>query len=136
MARGYVESRSRHGVWVSRMKNYLFVMRHLPHFSSRVQETLDQMLTTAAFDQTVSVLFVDDGVFQLKQAQDPESMVLKNTAAMFLALEMYEINNLYVEAESLAERGLSVNDLILPIEVVPREGVGGLLNRHDVVISD
>ena len=63
-------------------------------------------------------------------------MVLKNTAAMFLALEMYEINNLYVEAESLAERGLSVNDLILPIEVVPREGVGGLLNRHDVVISD
>ena len=111
-------------------------MRHLPHFSSRVQETLDQMLTTAAFDQTVSVLFVDDGVFQLKQAQDPENMVLKNTAAMFLALEMYEINNLYVEAESLAERGLSVTDLILPAKVVPRKGVSSLLNRHDVVISD
>jgi len=136
VARGYTESRSRHGVWVSRMKSYLFVMRHLPHFTSRVQETLDQMLTTAAFDQTVSVLFIDDGVFQLKQGQDPENMALKNTAAMFLALEMYEINNLYVEAESLAERGLSVTELILPAKVIPRESVSGLLKQQDVAISD
>ena len=111
-------------------------MRHVPHFSSRVQETLDQMLTTAAFDQTVSVLFVDDGVFQLKQGQNSENMALKNTAAMFLALEMYDINNLYVETESLAERGLTVEDLILPVKELPRASVNELLKNHDVTISD
>jgi len=118
------------------MKKYLFVMRQPPHFSSRVQETLDQMLTTAAFDQTVGVLFVDDGVLQLKKGQNSEKMALKNTAAMFSALEMYDINKLYAETESLVERGLSAEDLILVVEKLPRASVIELLKNHDVMISD
>jgi len=118
------------------MKSFLFVMRHPPHFSSRVQETLDQILTTAAFDQAVSVLFVDDGVLQLKQGQHPENMVLKNTSAMLSVLEMYEINNLYIEAESLSDRGLTSADSILPAKVVPRSAVNDLLKEYDVVLSD
>ena len=111
-------------------------MRHKPHFSSRVQETLDQMLTTAAFDQNVSVLFLDDGVLQLKKGQRSEKMALKNTSAMLLSLELYDINDLYVEAESLAERGLTVSDLILPAKVVPRIQVTELLKKSNVMISD
>lgn len=111
-------------------------MRRPPHFSSRVQEALDQMLTTAAFDQAVSVLFVDDGVLQLKQGQQPENMVLKDTSAMLLVLEMYEINNLYIEVESLTERGLTIDDSILPANLVPRSSVNDLLNQHDVVLTD
>ncbi|MGY6274177.1 sulfurtransferase complex subunit TusC [Methylomonas sp. MgM2] len=118
------------------MKNYLFVMRQPPNLNSRVQETLDQMLTTAAFDQSVGVLFVDDGVYQLKRGQDSEHMTLKNTAAMFLALELYDIGNLFVEAESLFDRGLSIDDLILAVTVVRRTELNDLLKRHDVLISD
>lgn len=116
------------------MKKYLFVMRHLPHVSSHVQETLDQMLTTAAFDQTVSVLFVDDGVLQLKTGQNPQPMGVKNTAAIFQVLALYEINDLYVEAESLFYRGLTVDELILPVQVIPRAEVNALMQRHAIVI--
>ena len=116
------------------MKNYLFVMRRLPHLNSQVQETLDQMLTTAAFDQSVAALFIDDGVWQLKQGQDPSTMVLKNTAAMFSALEMYDIDKLYVETESLSERGLGACDLILPVQLVSRAEVNDLLKRYQVLI--
>lgn len=118
------------------MKNYLFVMRHPPHISSHVQEALDQMLTTAAFDQSVTVLFLDDGVFQLKTGQNPQDMALKNTAAIFTALELYEIKDVFVETESLAERGLSMDDLILPVRAVPRAGVNELMRRHDLVVPD
>lgn len=118
------------------MKTYLFVMRHPPHVSSHAQETLDQILTTAAFDQAVSVLFLDDGVCQLKTGQNPQGMALKNTAAMFTALELYEVNDVFVEAESLADRGLSVADLILPVRSIPRADVNRLIQRHDVVIPD
>lgn len=111
-------------------------MRHLPHVSSHVQETLDQLLTTAAFDQTVSVLFLDDGVCQLKSGQNPHGMALKNTAAIFTALELYEVTDVFVEAESLADRGLSVDDLILPVLSIPRTDVNALIRRHDVVIPD
>lgn len=118
------------------MKRYLFVMRHLPHLSSHVQEALDQILTTAAFDQAVSVLFLDDGVFQLKSRQDPQTMVLKNTAAIFTALELYEISDVFVEAESLTDSGLVLDDLILPVRVIPRAEVNTLMQRHDVIVPD
>lgn len=111
-------------------------MRHLPHLSSHVQETLDQILTTAAFDQSVSVLFLDDGVFQLKSRQDPQTMALKNTAAIFTALELYEITDVFVEAESLAHRGLVLDDLILPARAMPRADVNELIRCHDVIVPD
>ncbi|MGR8931632.1 MAG: sulfurtransferase complex subunit TusC [Gammaproteobacteria bacterium] len=116
------------------MKHYLFVMRRMPHLSLRVQETLDQILTAAAFDQDVTLLFADDGVFQLKKRQNPERMATKNTAAMFLALEMYEVNKVYVEAESLLERGLTAEDLLLPVQLISRSDIHHLIERHQVVI--
>lgn len=111
-------------------------MRHFPHFSSHVQETLDQLLTTAAFDQTVSLLFIDDGVFQLKLQQNPECMPFKNTAAIFQVLDVYDVQNLYVEAESLAAKGLDESDLILPVKVISRSAVNALMQRHDVLMPD
>ncbi|MBS4052489.1 sulfurtransferase complex subunit TusC [Methylomonas rivi] len=118
------------------MKKYLFVMRRLPHLTSHVQEALDQMLTTAAFDQSVSVLLLDDGVFQLKAGQNPQNMALKNTAAIFTALALYEIKDVFAEAESLADRGLGTDDLILPVQSIPRAAVNELMRRHDVIVPD
>lgn len=111
-------------------------MRHIPHNSSHVQETLDQLLTTAAFDQAVSLLFLDDGVFQLKSLQSSEFMPLKYTPGMFQSLEIYDIKNLYVEAESLSARGLNCNDLILPVQCIPRDAVNALIQQHDIVMPD
>lgn len=121
---------------VKPMKTYLFVMRHFPHFSSHVQETLDQLLTTAAFDQKVSLLFVDDGVCQLKSQQNAEAMLLKNTAAIFQVLDVYDINDLYVEAESLSAKGLGESDLILPVNIIKRANVNALMQQHDVLMPD
>ena len=121
---------------VKSMKSYLFVMRHFPHFSSHVQETLDQLLTTAAFDQTVSLLFIDNGVSQLKAQQNSESMPLKNTAAIFQVLDVYDIKNLYVEAESLFAKGLNEADLILPVNLIRRAEVNDFMQQHDVLMPD
>lgn len=118
------------------MKKYLFLMRRLPHHSLHVQETLDQLLTTAAFDQAVSLLFLDDGVFQLKSQQSPEFMPFKNTAAMFQSLELYDVRDIFVEAESLSSRGLTVDDLILPVRSIPRDAVNDLIQQHDIVMPD
>lgn len=119
------------------MKKYLFVMRHLPHVSSHAQETLDQMLTTAAFDQTVSVLFVDDGVLQLKRGQNSATELMgKNTAAIFNVLSIYDINQLLVENESLTDRGLRADDLILPVQIIPRNRVNAFMRQYDAIIAD
>lgn len=118
------------------MKRYLFVMRRSPHDGSHLQETLDAILTAAAFDQRVSLLFVDEGVWQLKQHQQPELLGLKDTAAIFNALEVYDVKDLYIESESMIARGLQTNDLILPATSLPRREISNLMRAHDVIIPD
>jgi tRNA 2-thiouridine synthesizing protein C len=117
------------------MKSYLFVLSSAPHSGCAIQEMLDIILTTAAFEQQVRLLLLDDAVFALKNHQQPEKYAGKDTVAIFKALEIYDVNDIYVETESLQERGLTVADLSLPIQVVRRYEVAELMKRHDIVFS-
>ena len=117
------------------MKSYLFVLRKPAHSGAHVQEMLDIILTTAAFDQMASILLLDDGVFQLKNGQHPENVGMKDTAAIFNALEIYDVNDIYTEVESLQERGLTRSDLCLPIQAFYRKDIAGLMKQFDVVFA-
>jgi len=94
------------------------------------------VLLTAAFDQPVSILLLDDGVFQLKKGQEPKSLGLKDTARIFSALEIYDVKGLYTEVESLQERGLKPSDLCLPVQEFYRKDITGLMKRFDVLVAD
>ena len=96
---------------------------------------LDIILTTAAFDQYVSLLLLDDGVFQLKNGQHPDCAGMKDTAAILNALEIYDVNDIYTELESLQERGLKVGNLCLPVQALPRKDIAGLMQGFDVVCA-
>ncbi len=115
------------------MKKFLFIMRTAPHSGIQLQERLDIVLTTAAFDQQVALLFLDDGVFQLKKLQQVEQQGLKDTLAIFNALEIYDVNDLYIEVESLQERGLKPGDLSLPVKEFYRKNINQLIQRYDVI---
>jgi len=117
------------------MKSCLFVLRKPSHSGAYVQEMLDIILTTAAFDQQVSILLLDDGVFQLKTGQHPESAGLKDTAAIFNALEIYDVTDIYTEVESLHERGLKPGDLCLPVQEFYRKDIAGLMKQFDIVFA-
>jgi len=117
------------------MKKILFVLRTPPHNGVLLQEMLDIILTTAAFDQAVSLLLLDDAVFQIKTGQHPEKTGIKDTAAAFNALGLYDVNDIYIETESLQERGLKPSSLCLPVETVARKDLAGLMTRFDVVFA-
>ena len=116
-------------------KRFLYLLRRPPHGSIFAQEGLDTVLIGAAFEQSVSLLFLDDGVFVLKRGQDPGEIGLKDFAKGFRALPDYDVERLYVEERSLAERGLTPADLIMDVETVSPERAGALIDAHDVVLS-
>lgn len=93
------------------IKKFLYVNRKAPYGTIYAQESLEVVLIGAAFDQDVSMAFLDDGVFQLTKGQDTKEIGLKNFSATFRALGDYEVTKLYVEKESLKERGLTLDDL-------------------------
>lgn len=116
-------------------KKFIYINRRAPHGTVYALEALETVLIGAAFDQDVSVLFIDDGVYQLKKDQNTESLEVKNFSKAFRALEMYDVEKLYVESESLQERGLSADDLLVDVEMLERSKVGELIEQQDVVLS-
>jgi tRNA 2-thiouridine synthesizing protein C len=116
-------------------KKFMFVNRTAPYGTVYALESLEVVLITAAFDQDVSVAFVDDGVWQLKKGQQTKGIETKNFSPTYRALEGYDVEKLYVERESLEARGLSEEDLIVDVEVLPAAELGALMATQDVVLS-
>lgn len=117
------------------MKKVMFVNRRAPYGTIYALESLEVVLITATFDQDVSLVFIDDGVYELVKGQNPKGIGIKNFSPSYRALEGYDVEKLYVERESLEARGLSEDDLLVPVEVLGSAEVGELMQQQDVVLS-
>ncbi len=117
------------------VKRFLFLNRKAPYGTIYALEALEVVLISAAFDQDVSVVFMDDGVYQIKKEQDTTAINMKNFSPTYRALEGYDVEKLYVEKESLDARGLTEDDLVVPVEVLDAKALSDLMNDQDVVIT-
>ncbi len=93
-------------------KKFMFVNRKSPYGTVYALESLEVVLISAAFEQDVSLAFLDDGVYQITKGQNTDGIGQKNFSSTYKALGDYEIKKLYVEKESLEERGLTPDDLM------------------------
>lgn len=117
------------------VKKFMYVNRRAPYGTIFALECLEVVLISAAFEQDVSLVFLDDGVFQLKKNQDTAGIGMKNFSNTYRALDDYDIEKIYVEKESLDARGLTSDDLIIPVEVLTSEQMREKMAQQDVVIS-
>lgn len=117
------------------VKKFMFVNRKAPYGTIYALESLEVVLISAAFDQDVSLVFMDDGVYQLRKGQSTKAIEVKNFSPTYRALEGYDIEKLYVERESLEARGLSEDDLLVPVEVLGAAEMAALMEEQDVIMS-
>ena len=116
-------------------KKFMLVNRRAPYGSIYALESLEVVLITAAFEQDVSVVFVDDGVYQLKKGMQTKGIATKNFSPTYRALEDYDVDKLYVDADSLAARGLTAEDLVTEVKIVDSAELARLMGEQDVVLS-
>lgn len=112
----------------------MFVMRKAAHGSIYAYEGLEAMLIMGAFEQDISVAFIDDGVFVLKKEQDTKPLGVKEFSKTFRTLEDFDITNIYADKESLEQRGLTVDDLIIPVKVVGAGEIAKIMEEQDVLL--
>ncbi len=131
------------------VKKFMYINRRAPHGSNYAQEGLEVALIGAAFAQQVVIAFIDDGVFQLKTNQDPKAIGVKNFTAAFGALADYEIQKIFVEQESLSQRGLTAADLMplvyedpddegaekQMIHIVDQRALADIIAQQDVLLN-
>lgn len=131
------------------VKKFMYVNRKAPYGTIYALESLEVVLIGAAFDQDVSLAFMDDGVFQLAKGQNTDGVGMKNFSPTYNALGDYDVNKIYVEKESLDARGLTLDDLMPlkyededddwaekdSIRLISSADLAKLLDEQDVVLS-
>ncbi|EGV52264.1 sulfurtransferase complex subunit TusC [Candidatus Endoriftia persephone] len=131
------------------IKKFMYLNRRAPYGTIYAWESLEVVLIGAAFDQDVSLAFLDDGVYQLVKGQDTSESDMKNFSPTYQALGDYDVTKLYVEKESLEARGLTLDDLMPltyededddwaekdSIRVVSRAELADIMDEQDVVFS-
>jgi tRNA 2-thiouridine synthesizing protein C len=118
-----------------KIKKFLYVNRKAPYGTIYALESLEVVLISAAFDQDVSLAFLDDGVYQLVKGQHTKGIDVKNFSPTYRALEGYDIEKLYVEKESMEARGLKESDFIVPVKVMSVQELADLMLTQDVIMS-
>ncbi|OGI47955.1 MAG: sulfurtransferase TusC [Candidatus Muproteobacteria bacterium RIFCSPHIGHO2_12_FULL_60_33] len=118
-----------------KVKKFLYVNRKAPYGTIYALESLEVVLIAAAFDQDVSLAFLDDGVYQVVKGQHTKPIDVKNFSPTYRALEGYDIEKLYVEKESMEARGLKEDDLIVPVKVVNAQEMADIMQSQDVIMS-
>ncbi len=108
----------------------MIVFRKAPYGSIYSFEGLENVLIMGAYDQDISILFIDDGVYAIKSDMDTEATGIKNFSPTFRALEAYDIEKLYIDRESLESRGLSVDDLVIKPKVIEADEVEKLMEEQ------
>lgn len=108
------------------MKRVLYILRRPP--SVLADELTDVILVSGVFEQPTTVLFADQGVYQLLGLDARESSI--NTLAS------YDIKDLYVAEESMRSLGLDVAQIPSNVVAASRREVRELIASHDVVLTD
>lgn len=116
-------------------KRFLIVCRQPPYGASHARDALDVAMASAAFDQDVALLFLGDGVLQLIADQHSDGIGQKAHDKQLSVLPLYDVDMLYVDAEALQARKLTIADLALPVQLVDTATIATLLADHDVLLG-
>ena len=127
-------------------KTFTFLNRKAPYGTIYALEVLESVLISAAFEQHANIVFVDDGVYQIKKGQDTKALNMKNFSPTYGIIEMEKddaaededmdmVWRIIVEKESMEARGLTPEDFSVEVEVLDSAALADVLENTDVVIG-
>ena len=111
------------------------ISKSAPYGTGNGQELLDLALAGGSFGQTIGLFFIEDGVYQLVQKQQPEQIEQRNYSKTFAALPFYDIDDIYVCQHSLDTRGLCKEQLCIDLTALEKPDLQQRLSQHQHIIS-
>ena len=114
-----------------------FLFRTAPHGNTSSREGLDALLAATAFcdEEEIGVFFVDDGVLNLLDGQNPELLLQKDFIRTFKLLDLYDIEQRFVCADSIDQYHLQTEQLIISAEKIDRTSLINKLSQAEKVFT-
>jgi len=116
------------------MAKLLFIQSKAPHGSLFGQEGLDAILMGTAFAEC-NVLLVEDGIYQVLKAQDTRELGTKDYSVTYKALPDYGVSTIYCSERHLLARGLTPDDLVVPVEPLGNDAIKQLMADHTAILG-
>ncbi|GLT16351.1 protein TusC [Vibrio zhanjiangensis] len=116
------------------MSKLTYLFRTAPHGCASGREGLEALLAASAYCEDIKVIFIGDGVYQLLVGQQTEGILSKDYAPMFKLFELYDIEQVFVCNESLAQRGLTQADLIIEAKRLDAQGIQSQIHCSDKIL--
>lgn len=116
------------------MEKVIVMLRKAPYGSVYSAEAFRTIMGVAVFEMDICVALIDDGVYVLVKAQNPEKLDMKPLGDGFPMLKDFNVNRFVVHSESLAERGLQAEDLVLDAEIVDSKGFAEIISEYGRVL--
>lgn len=115
----------------------VFLFRTAPHGNAISREGLDALLAATAFcdEEEIGVFFIDDGVLNLLDGQNPELLLQKDFIRTFKLLDLYDIEQRFVCADSLDQYNLQTEQLIISAEKIDRTSLINKLSQAEKVFT-
>lgn len=99
------------------------------------KESLDIALILASYEMDVSLFFISDGVYQVQEQQNLESVDHKDYISTFKALGFYDIEDIYICQHSLQQRNLTEKSVFEDAQYISHQQLTELLKHFDVVLT-
>lgn len=114
-----------------------FLFRTSPHGTSIAREGLDALLAATAFcdEGDIGVFFMDDGVLNLLNGQQPEYLLQKDFIRTFKLLDLYEIEQRFICQDALEKFNIDEESLILSTEKIDRTLFMAKLNQAEKLLT-
>ena len=116
-------------------KMFTFISRQAPYGKDSAQLCLDAALAATVFEQKVNYVFSDDGVYQLMKHQNGDMIGSKTLGNALEALDLYGIEEVFVNEASLRQRNLHPEDLLIKTTPVTNIQLADLILKSDYVIN-
>lgn len=117
------------------MKKVAFIFHTAPHGSSSAREGLDAILAASAYSEELAIFFVGEGVLQLLNGQEPSQVLSRDYISAFKLLDLYDIEQRYICAQSLQQWGLAPSDLIIDGEMVSPQQMAERWDEFDQLLT-
>ena len=114
-----------------------FLFRTAPHGNAISREGLDALLAATAFcdEEEIGVFFIDDGVLNLLDGQNPELLLQKDFIRTFKLLDLYDIEQRFVCNDSLDQYNLQTEQLIISAEKIDSTSLINKLSQAEKVFT-
>ena len=114
-----------------------FLFHTSPHGTSISREGLDAILAATAFCEPndIGIFFIDDGVLNLIDNQQPEIIQQKDFIRTFKLLDLYDVEQRFICTASLQKFKLDNRELILSCEKINRSLLLEKLNQAEKLFT-